>query len=71
MHCGVIVFRMKPDPAPAGKSAAAGLKPLPLPRLKPLSAEKLEAFQRKYSPAAKGRGVDGVATVLRLRRGAV
>lgn len=69
---------MKTASAPAGKSAAsrrkevsADSKPLPLPRLKAISADKLREFQEKYSPAAKGRRVDGVATVLRLRRGGV
>jgi hypothetical protein len=50
------------------KTPAAG-KPLPVPRLKPISAEKLLEFQKRFSPKAKGPGVDGVATVIRLRRG--
>jgi len=51
------------------KKTPAALKPLPLPRLKPISAEKLLDFQKRFAPKAKGPDVDGVATVIRLRRG--
>jgi hypothetical protein len=56
--------------ANSSKKPPVALKPLPVPRLKPLSAEKILNFQRRFSPEAMGRGVDGVATVIKLRRGA-
>lgn len=54
--------------APSGKKSA-GLKPLPIPRLRPISAARLMEFERKYGPKANARPVDAVATLIRLRRG--
>lgn len=50
------------------KAAPAPLKPLPVPRLKPISAEKLREFQERFRPRPAPSGVDAVATLLRLRR---
>ena len=57
-------------PASRRKSPAA-LKPLPVPRLKPISAEKLIAFEKKYGPRPGAPPVDAVATLIRMRRGAL
>lgn len=55
----------------ATKAAPAPLKPLPVPRLKPISAEKLIAFEKRYGPRPGAKPVDAVATLIRMRRGAL
>ena len=55
--------------APASRKSAAALKPLPVPRLRAIPAEKLLDFERRYGPKAGARPVDAVATLIRLRRG--
>lgn len=53
----------------ASVKSPAALKPLPIPRLKPISAEKLREFQERFRPRPAAPGVDAVATLIRLRRG--
>ena len=52
----------------SGRKSPAALKPLPIPRLKPISAEKLREFQERFAPRPGAKPVDAVATLLRLRR---
>jgi len=58
-------------PAPGRKKTPAALKPLPIPRLKAISAEKLKEFQERFRPRRAAPGVDAVATLIRLRRGEI
>lgn len=54
----------------ATKAAASPtLKPLPIPRLKPISAETLIAFEKRHGPRPGAPPVDAVATLIRMRRG--
>lgn len=59
----------KKNPA-SGRKAPAALKPLPIPRLRPISVEKLTEFEARFRPRSGASATDLVAHLIRLRGGA-
>ena len=63
--------RTAPKKIPAsGRKAPATLKPLPVPRLRRISVEKLTEFEARFRPRPGASATDLVAHLIRLRGGA-